>query len=68
MHSLECPLIVFRRMNRPLHDGPCEVIQGIVIRRRFTKFTLTGFKSEVELMGGKPDLDADLNDEIPFEI
>jgi hypothetical protein len=29
------------------------------------QFTLIGFKSEAELMGGEPNLDADLNDEIP---
>ena len=29
------------------------------------QFTLVGFKSEAELAGGEPDLDAELNDKIP---
>ena len=30
------------------------------------KFTLVGFKSEAELAGGEADLDAELNDKLPF--
>ena len=31
-------------------------------------FPIVAWKSEGELMGGPPDLDSDLSDEIPFEI